>query len=164
MDDDRHENRRRRALELWEEAQVLQLTGAVEQAIDLYTESLAVLPTAEAYTFRGWAYSFLGRIEEAIDECKKAIRTDPTFGNPYNDIGSYLMRLGRLDEAEAWLQQAKSAERYEPRHFPFMNLARLFAKQGQLARAIIELDGALEHCPGEVTCIAMRERLTGLLN
>jgi tetratricopeptide (TPR) repeat protein len=160
MDDER----RRRALALWERAQQHHLRGALDRAIELYDESIAVMPTAEAYTFRGWAYSIKGRIRDAIDECHKAIETDPTFGNPYNDIGSYLMKLGDLDEAVPWLEKAKTAERYEPKHFPYMNLARLFARKGQLARAIAELDGALELCPGEPTCLAMKRELSGMLN
>lgn len=156
--------RRRRALALWEEAQTYHLTGAIDRAIELYTESIAVEPTAEAYTFRGWAYSFQGRIRDAIQECHKAIETDPSFGNPYNDIGSYLMKLGDYEEAEEWLEKAKTAERYEPRHFPYMNLARLYAHKGQLARAISELDGALEHCPDEPACVALRRELSGMLN
>lgn len=160
MDEDRH----RRALALWERAQEYHLRGALDRAIELYTESIDVMPTAEAYTFRGWAYSFQGRIRDAIEECHKAIATDPTFGNPYNDIGSYLMKLGELDEAVEWLEKAKTAERYDPRHFPYMNLARLFARKGQLARAIAELDGALEHAPGEPTCVALRRELTSMLN
>lgn len=159
-----NDDRRSRALLLWEEAQRHHLSGSIERAIELYGESIEVMPTAEAYTFRGWAYSFQGRIHEAIAECRKAIETDPSFGNPYNDIGSYLMKLGEVDEAVEWLEMAKTAERYEPRHFPFMNLARLYARAGQLARAIAELDGALEHCPDEPTCVAMRRDLTTMLN
>ncbi len=159
-----HDDLRTRALELWEQAQQHHLSGALDRAIELYTESIAIMPTAEAFTFRGWAYSARGLLRDAIAECHKAIETDPTFGNPYNDIGSYLMKLGEFDEAVTWLEQAKTAARYQPRHFPFMNLARLFAKQGQLARAIEELDGALEHCPHEPTCVALRRELSGMLN
>ncbi|NIO09761.1 MAG: tetratricopeptide repeat protein, partial [Deltaproteobacteria bacterium] len=45
-------------------------------------------PTAEAYTFLGWTYSFMGQLNEAIEECQRAITLDPDFGNPYNDIGA----------------------------------------------------------------------------
>ena len=31
---------------------------------------------------------------------------DPDFGNPYNDIGAYLIEMGRLDEAIPWLEKA----------------------------------------------------------
>ena len=39
----------------------------------------------------------------------------PDVGNPYNDIGSYLIKLGRLDDAIPWLRRAMTARRYEPR-------------------------------------------------
>src|SRR5258706_13980820 len=94
------------------------LRGDLERAIELYTKSLDLYPTAEAYTFRGWAYSVQGRVDEAIEECKRAIATDPTFGNPYNDIGSYLVAKGELDEAIEWLEKAKTAPRSDRRHFP----------------------------------------------
>lgn len=139
----------RRALELWEEGTQALLSGDVNGAIELYTESLKEAPTAEGYTFRGWAYSFLGRIEDAIEECHKAIATDPTFGNPYNDIGSYLMKLGRTDEAPTWFEKAKKATRYEPRHFPYLNLGRLLYAQGEIEAARKEFERALELHPGD---------------
>jgi len=61
----------------------------------------------EAHTFLGWTYHFQGRIEEAIAECKLAIGLDPEFGNPYNDIGAYLIELGRFEEAIPWLEQPR---------------------------------------------------------
>src|SRR5437879_106629 len=104
------------ALTLWMKGQKHHLRGDFNRAIELYTKSLALYPTAEAYTFRGWAYSFQGRLDEAIDECKKAIAVDRTFGNPYNDIGSYLVKKVTLDEASEGLEQTKTACSYEPRH------------------------------------------------
>lgn len=47
------------------------------------------------------------RLDEALAECKRAIACDPDFGSPYNDIGGYLMEMGRDDEAIPWLEQAK---------------------------------------------------------
>src|SRR5207302_1177489 len=100
-----------------------------------FTKSLETSPTAEAYTFRGWAYSFQGRLEEAMTECRKAIATDPAFGNPYNDIGSYLVALGKSEDAIPWFEKAKSAARYEPRHFPYLNLGRIFYARGDFSEA-----------------------------
>lgn len=145
---------KQRAMELWNEAQELQLRGRLEGAIGLYNKSIDIFPTAEAHTFRGWAFSFQGRIDDAIEECKQAIEVDPSFGNPYNDIGSYLIAQGSLDEAVIWLEKAKLAERYDPRHFPFMNLGRIYAAKGFLLRAITEFEGALAIVPDEPTCIA----------
>ena len=119
------------------------MAGRLDEAVESYRRSIAAHPTAEAHTFLGWALSFQGRHEDAIAECKIAISVDPSFGNPYNDIGAYLIELGRHDEAVAWLEQAKAATRYEPRHFPYYNLARVYVKQNRLREAIAELRQAL---------------------
>ena len=50
------EGTRSRAISLWEEGTEALLTGDVAGAIDLFTRSLQAAPTAEGYTFRGWAY------------------------------------------------------------------------------------------------------------
>jgi Tfp pilus assembly protein PilF len=138
-----------RALEIWREGTARLLEGELDDAVDLFSRSLRLHPTAEAYTFRGWAYSFQGRLDEAIEECRKAIATDPAFGNPYNDIGCYLMEKGSFEEAVPWFEQAKRAPRYEPRHFPYLNLGRLRAARGEFAEAVLEFEGALEQNPGD---------------
>ena len=153
-----------KALQLWQEGTHRLLSGDLEEAVALFTRSLEVLPTAEAYTFRGWAYSFAGRLDDAIEECRKAIATDPAFGNPYNDIGCYLMEQDRLDEAVAWFEQAKRASRYEPRHFPYLNLGRLRAARGEFAEAILEFQGALEQSPDDPVALQFLETLKFKVN
>ena len=157
-------DKRLEALALWEEGTARLLSGDAEEAIRLFTRSLELLPTAEAYTFRGWAYSFAGRFDDAIEECRKAIATDPGFGNPYNDIGCYLMQKGDLDEAEPWLERAKSAVRYEPRHFPYLNLGRLHAARGDFARAAAEFRGALAENPEDPLALRFLEALKYQVN
>lgn len=153
-----------RALELWREGTARLLAGELEEAVALFTRSLELHPTAEAYTFRGWAYSFTGRLDDAIEECRKAIATDPSFGNPYNDIGCYLMEQGELQEAASWFERAKRASRYEPRHFPYLNLGRLHAARGEVAEAIAELEGALEQNPGDPIALQLLESLKYKVN
>ena len=98
----------------------------LDEAVELYKKSIEAYPTAEAYTFLGWTYSWMGRIDDAIAECHKAIEVDPTFGNPYNDIGSYLLMKGQIDDAIPWLERALQAPRYESYCYPHMNLARAY--------------------------------------
>jgi Tfp pilus assembly protein PilF len=155
---------RLRAMELWNEGVSCHMRGDFHHAIALYGKSIDVLPTAEAYTFRGWAFRMLGRLDDAIAECMRAIEVDPSFGNPYNDIGSYLMSRGDLDEAVEWFVKAKAAPRYEPRHYPFMNLGRLYAAKGMVQWAMREFEGALAIEPGEPTCLEMLARLRAMLN
>ena len=136
-------NRIEKAIELFQQAYQTQMEGDLGNARRLYQESIQLHPTAEAYTFLGWTYSMLERYEDAITECKNAIAMDPDFGNPYNDIGSYLIKLGRLDDAILWLEKAISAKRYEPRHFPHMNLGRLYLAKGDQLKAAGEFGKAL---------------------
>ena len=157
-------DKREKALGCWEEGTSKLLMGDVDEAIRLFTRSLELEPTAEAYTFRGWAYSFQGRIDDAIEECRKAIATDPAFGNPYNDIGCYLMQKGELEEAVPWFEQAKKAPRYEPRHYPYLNLGRLHAARGDLAEAIEQFQGALGESPDDPIALKFLEALKYKVN
>ena len=97
-----------------------------------YRRSIKTFPTAEAYTFLGWTYSWMGLFDEAIEEAKQAIEVDPDHGNPYNDIGLYLMELGHPGEAIPWLIEATLAERYAEPQFPHLNLGRIRLQKGQL--------------------------------
>ena len=155
---------RQRALALWEEGSHALLSGDVDEAISLFTTSLEVAETAEGYTFRGWAYSFQGRIDEAIEECKRAIAVDPDYGNPYNDIGCYLVQVGPGDEAPEWFEKAKRAPRYESRHFPWVNLGRWHMARSNVAEAISEFHGALEVHPGDPVALAFLEKLKLAVN
>jgi tetratricopeptide (TPR) repeat protein len=154
----------RRATELWQEACRYQMGGDLERAVETYTRSIEIHPTAEAHTYLGWTYSFQNRIEEATAECLKAIEIDPEFGNPYNDIGVYLMQQDRHDDAIPWLEKAKKARRYEPRHFPYLNLGRIYLKQRKWWDALREFEGAARLAPADAETGKALHTLRGQLN
>jgi tetratricopeptide (TPR) repeat protein len=138
-----------KAVALVNEGLRAQQEGEMDRAVALYSESIETCPTAEGHTYLGWALSDQGKLEEAIAHCHQAIAIDPDFGNPYNDIGVYLMQRNQFDEAIPWLERAKLAPRYEPRHYPHINLGRIYAMRGQLIKAIDEFKGALKFAPGD---------------
>jgi tetratricopeptide (TPR) repeat protein len=148
-----------RALELIGEAMKHQMAQEFGEAIRLYKKSIALYATADAHTYLGWAYSFQGRLNEAIAQCEIAISLDPEFGNPYNDIGVYLMQQERLDDAIPWLERAKSAKRYEPRHFPYINLGRVYLTKGMIQKALEEFRGALKINPDDADLAQLVEEL-----
>jgi tetratricopeptide (TPR) repeat protein len=137
------------------------MRGELIEAIWLYRRSIELFPTAEAHTFLGWAYSFQNRFQDAIEDCERAILTDPDFGNPYNDIGSYLIALERLDEAIPWLEKATIAKRYEPRHFPWANLGRVYEVLGDSDKALESYLKAHEIEPGYEYAVKSIDRLCG---
>jgi tetratricopeptide (TPR) repeat protein len=154
----------RRATELWQEAYRYQTEGKVDRAIELYRHSIEVYPTAEAHTFLGWAMSFQGHLAEATQECLRAIEIDAEFGNPYNDIGVYLMQQDKLDESISWLEKAKQAKRYEPRQFPFLNLGRIYIRQGRWWEALREFEEAVRLAPRDAGAARTLHRLRARLN
>ena len=154
----------RRATDLWQEAYRYQIEGELDRAIELYQHSIEVYPTAEAHTFLGWAMSFQGRLAEATQECLRAIEIDSEFGNPYNDIGVYLMQQDKLDESIPWLEKAKQAKRYEPRQFPFLNLGRIYSRQGRWWQALREFEEAVRLAPRDVRAAKILHNLRGRLN
>jgi tetratricopeptide (TPR) repeat protein len=152
------------ALEYFERAYAHQRNGELETAIELYKKSIAILPTAEAHTFLGWTYSFQNRYDEAIEECHRAIAIDPGFGNPYNDIGAYLIEKGELDEAIPWLEKATVASRYESYCFPHFNLGRIYERKHLWGKAVECYQRAIAENPGYTLAKAAVRRLGAMFN
>jgi tetratricopeptide (TPR) repeat protein len=128
-------NLREEAMQWWQRGYEAQMRQEIDEAIEHYTQSIEVYPTAEAYTFRGWAKSSQGDFDEAIEECMKAIEVDPDYGNPYNDIGAYLIQKGDLRSAIPWLERAFDTKRYECPFYPRFNLGRVYEEFGDLLKA-----------------------------
>lgn len=152
------------AMILFDRAFRFQQRGDLANAMLLYQRSLEVQPTAEAHTYLGWTYSMLGRLDEAIEECQQAITVDPGFGNPYNDIGAYLIEKGEYAEAIFWLQRALTAPRYAAPQFPRLNLGRAYQKLGDYLEALRWYNAALEVDPLFLPAEWAKNLLLGRLN
>jgi Tfp pilus assembly protein PilF len=135
---------------LWQRGYLLHVFGHYQAAIEHFRRSIAVHPTAEAHTFLGWSLSHLGQLEEAITQCEIAIKVDPGFGNPYNDIGVYLIDLGRADEAIPWFDKAIESARYCCYQFPYFNKGRVLLRKGSIEEAKRLFERALKHDPDYV--------------
>lgn len=152
------------AKQLFQEAYQAQLAQNYESAIELYQRSIETYPTAEAHTFLGWVYSFQNRYDEAIAECLEAIRVDETLGNPYNDIGSYLLAKGDSYGCVRWFKRALFAPRYDSYAFPHFNLGRVFEMRRKYLDAARHYTLALEQQPGFTEAATALRRMQALLN
>jgi Tfp pilus assembly protein PilF len=152
------------AWEVLQDAYQAQMEGDYDRAVELYQSSLDLHPTAEAHTFLGWTYHFQGKLDDAIAECRRAIELDPEFGNPYNDIGAYMIEQGNFDQAIPWLQQAIAAKRYEPRHFPYYNLGRAFLGKEMYTQAMTSFQSALDIEPRYALARQALESLRRMVN
>ena len=112
----------------------------------------------------GWAYSLKGRYGDAIRECEKAVRLDPDYGNPYNDIGAYMIEMGRWDEALPWIEKATMAERYDGRFYAWYNLGRVWEHQGNWMKALDAYRHALDQNPQYTLAEKAILRMESMLN
>ncbi|HEY6329914.1 MAG TPA: tetratricopeptide repeat protein [Blastocatellia bacterium] len=156
--------RKQEALDLFRSAYSAQMDNRLDEAVELYTKSIEAYPTAEAHTFRGWAYNFMGLTDDAIAECKMAIGVDPDFGNPYNDIGAYLIEQGDLYGAVHWLERAITAKRYECYFYPHFNLGRVYEGTGRVFQALREYRRAVQLNPGYKLALRALIKLAAKLN
>ena len=155
---------KREAVALFNEAYDAQMAKDYKAAIRLYKKSIEIFPTAEAYTFLGWTYSFEGNYDLAIAECLAAIAVDASFGNPYNDIGSYLIAKGNYYDCVRWFKLAIEAVRYEARAFPHFNLAHVYEKRGKLLEAAKHYGLALKEQPDYTQAYNALRKLQEKLN
>lgn len=164
MQDEASDLRRFEANQLFHEAYEAQLANDYERAIELYKRSIEMFPTAEAHTFLGWVYSFQQRYDEAIEECLEAIRVDETLGNPYNDIGSYLLAQGDLYGSVRWFKRALLAPRYESYAFPHFNLGRVYENRRKFLDAARHYGLALKQKPSFKEAAVALRRMQARLN
>jgi tetratricopeptide (TPR) repeat protein len=155
---------KREALRFFQSGYEAQMRGDLDEAVDLYKQSIGAFPTAEAHTFLGWTYSFMSLTEEAILECHRATDVDPDFGNPYNDIGAYLIEQGNLYAAIPWLQRAMTAPRYESYFYPHFNLGRVYESLGRAYDALREYKAAIDLNPKYALAVQAFRKLQAKLN
>jgi Tfp pilus assembly protein PilF len=135
------------AVEYFEKAYRLHISGDVNQAIKAYRKSIDYYPTPKAHNFLGWALSLIGKYEEAIEECKNALELDPNFGNAYNDIGIYLTNLNKFDDSIYWFQKAIKTPNYESKYISMYNLGRVFEKKGMWFTALKYYSDSIQENP-----------------
>ncbi|MEE9391594.1 MAG: tetratricopeptide repeat protein [Planctomycetota bacterium] len=142
-----YEDRKPTAIKFFEAAYKTQMDGDLEAADNYYQKSIALYPTAEAFTFYGWCRSFRQEWDEAIALCERAIELDEDYGNPYNDIGAYLIQKGELEEAIPWLESALRSPRYACPFFAYYNLGQIHEELGDLEASEEFYRMALEENP-----------------
>jgi Tfp pilus assembly protein PilF len=69
-----------------------------------------------------------------------------------------------LDDRITWLERAKLAKRYEPRHFPYSNLGSIYERKGRWREAMREYKEALQHEPHHQPTLKAVARLRAQMN
>lgn len=87
----------------------LSLTGDTERALSILHKTLPYVIERDkvvVYTLIGDTYRRKGMPEEAINNYREALKTDPAFSAAYYGIGSSYLRSGKPDEAAEYLKKA----------------------------------------------------------
>jgi len=153
----------RRSRDLIEDGLKAAGQGELDQAAKRFKDSLRLERSADALTYWAWVESSKGNLEVAAHLCREALQVDDDFGNAVNDLGSYLAALGETELAIAYFERAKKCERYSSRHFPYMNLGRIFWDRGDYWRAFKEYRQAQKICPDDQNIGAALEKLGQLI-
>lgn len=124
------------AQDILAKANELHLDGKLDEAIELYLESINIDPSADAYTYLAWALSSQGKYEEAIEECFKAISMNDAYWAAYNDIGTNMYNLDRLEEAVIWFEKGLDLTPEELQYIGLYNLGRVYEKKNSWQTAI----------------------------
>jgi len=128
-------------------------------ALEKFTKALNYKETAEVLTLIGWVHSLEGRLDKAKSYCLKAIQSDADYGPPYNDLGTYLLTEGQLEESLKWFEMAKKAINYQNREYPYINSGRAYMSSKNLPKALEEFSKALTLAPYHEELHATVERL-----
>ncbi|KAJ0914768.1 putative RNA-polymerase II-associated protein [Helianthus annuus] len=82
-----------------------------KEAVECYSRSLALSPTAVAYANRAMAYLKLKRFQEAEDDCTEALNLDDRYIKAYSRRSTARKELGKLKDSK---EDADFALRLEP--------------------------------------------------
>ncbi|XP_073312704.1 TPR repeat-containing thioredoxin TTL1-like isoform X1 [Primulina huaijiensis] len=78
--------------------------GQFAEALSLYEKAIAISPRNAAYHCnRAAALMGLKRLAEAVRECEEAIRLDPEYARAHHRLGSLLLSLGQVENAQKHL-------------------------------------------------------------
>ncbi len=144
---------------LFKMGNVIQNIGMFDYAAEHFGASFHLRPSAEAATMIGWTHSVMGDDSEAMAWCRRAIETDPTLGDPWNDIGALILAQGDIERAMAWFRAAVQAERsLNPGH-PWSNMARAHLMRGNHPAAFFAAQSAVIHLPDDRELLMLLEEL-----
>ncbi|XP_044498112.1 RNA polymerase II-associated protein 3-like isoform X2 [Mangifera indica] len=84
-----------------------------KEAIDCYSRSIALSPTAVAYANRAMAFLKIKRFQEAEDDCTEALNLDDHYIKAYSRRATARKELGKLKES---IEDSELALRLEPQN------------------------------------------------
>lgn len=101
----------------------------------------------EAYFFLGLVMGQRNQLEEALECYYKSVLINPEYGNPCNEIGIILLRMGKDKDALYWLKKSLRCSHNDAPHISLFNLATLYKMWNRPERSLQFLHKAIELQP-----------------
>ncbi|MCW7468276.1 tetratricopeptide repeat protein [Leptospira kanakyensis] len=117
--------------------------GDLDRAEFHLRSSLELEESEEAYFYLGLVQNALGQWSDALASYYKAVSLNHEYGNPCNEIGVLLLRMGNDKEAVYWLKKSVRCERNDAPHISYFNLATLYKLWNRPERSLQYLHKAL---------------------
>jgi len=118
------------------------LREALEAAAEIQDDGFE----AECFNALALVKTSMGKIDEAIEAYKQAIRLAPKPILAWNNLGNLCARLSRHDEAIAAFQKALECDGRDP--VSWNGLAGVYLKQGNAEEAIDAYRKSIQYLPG----------------
>jgi serine/threonine protein kinase/tetratricopeptide (TPR) repeat protein len=112
------------------------VTGELGNAARTYEEMVEIYPRdTDAYNNLGTSYSSEGEIEKAVAATRQAIGLSPDRFNSYYNLTTYLIALGRFDEARQTIKDAQARKlEADSNHINLYALAFLAGDSAAMSR------------------------------
>ncbi|MEO5559976.1 MAG: type IV pilus biogenesis/stability protein PilW [Dokdonella sp.] len=124
--------------------------GKLELALEKLTRALAVDPNyANAHTVIAVLYENINDPAKAEEHYRRAAELKPKGGNELNNYGTFLCKLGRYDESQAYFDRALTDPFYKTPAVALTNAGTCLLKAGKRDAAEASLRKALELRPDE---------------
>ncbi len=98
----------------------------------------------EGYFYLGLIQNSHGKWDEALTSYYKAVSLNHDYGNPCNEIGVVLLRMGNDKESVYWLKKSVRCAQNDARHISYFNLATLYKLWNRPERSLQYLHKAME--------------------
>ena len=133
------------AKDLCKMGHVLQKIGVFRIAAEHHGTSYLLSPSAESACYLGMTYSIDN--QDSLAWQRKAIETNPHFGEAWNEIGEVLMKRDEPENAVSWFREAIASKNYSKRKVAWTNLTRVQMELNQDVSAFFSAQKAVELFP-----------------
>lgn len=133
--------------------------GDLDRAEFYFRSYLEQEESSEAYFYMGLIMGQKNRLEDALEFYYKSVVANPEYGNPCNEIGIILLRMGKDRDAIFWLKKAIRCKHNDAPHISLFNLATLYKMWNRPERSLQYIHRAIELNPEFPEALILKNQL-----